>query len=80
MGDVTLSIPGNAKATIVVNISSVWETDWDEIQKNVLSDFPLKSKKNGDHDVLTLTYEVNGGGSTIVIGTAEGTVHLRKNK
>ncbi|MGE5859433.1 MAG: hypothetical protein ACM34J_02690 [Ignavibacteria bacterium] len=81
MGDVTLSIPGNAKATIVVDIGSVWETDLDEIMKNVISDFPLKSsKKNEDHDVLTLTYEINGGGSVLKIATGEGTVHLRKNR
>ncbi|HVO72763.1 MAG TPA: DUF4097 family beta strand repeat-containing protein [Ignavibacteriaceae bacterium] len=81
MGDVTLSIPGNAKATIVVNIGSSWITDMDEIMKNVFSDFPLKSsKRNGEHDMLTLTYEVNGGGSTINISTSEGSVHLKKNK
>lgn len=75
-GNVTLYLPGNAKATVVAKVRG-----WDSLDKNesdpVKSDFPATTEDKSSHSMKS-TYVINGGGSTIEIETTSGEIHIKK--
>lgn len=75
-GDVTLTLPSNAKAEVDVKVSGV-----DDESDAVLSDFPeLTVSRPGRRTggSVTATGKLGGGGARITIRATSGTVTLRK--
>lgn len=82
-GDVKLSIPATAKATIeaVIRIRD----DWGSSRRNkydIKSDFKADTydKRGGkdDYDEIRATYVLNGGGENIYLETVNGYIEIRK--
>jgi len=81
-GNITLYIPGNAKATITATVkwAEVW-SDKKDISEYILSDFkPSKedyNKKRGEYHAV---YDLNGGGTRIDLETSIGNIEIKKSK
>jgi hypothetical protein len=81
VGNITLKIPGDAKATIVATFNVlVWNGDDSDLD-NIKSDFTLKEiKRNKEKKQIEVVYELNGGGPTIELNVAMGQIQIRKLK
>ncbi len=78
-GNVILSIPSNAKATIEATIQL--RDGWGRRQEkyDIHSDFKEESKTNDeDAQEIHAVYRLNGGGDRITIETTNGNIELRK--
>jgi DUF4097 and DUF4098 domain-containing protein YvlB len=78
-GDITLYVPENAKATIVaqVRMRGWWRDESEE--SNIYSDFKADSFEKNERDrEIRATYTLNGGGDTIALETALGSIEIRK--
>lgn len=80
-GDITLLIPGSAKATIVASTSvMMWNGDESDLD-DINSEFePTNIERNKEKKSIKVTYELNGGGSEIEIKTGRGEIEIRKLK
>jgi DUF4097 and DUF4098 domain-containing protein YvlB len=79
-GDVRLSLPSNAKASIKARIRI--RGNWGERSEeySIQSDFPSKTyEKDHDGREIRATYEINGGGETIELQTVNGDITIRKS-
>jgi DUF4097 and DUF4098 domain-containing protein YvlB len=78
-GSVELEIPASAKTTIEarIHVQGFWKTASDSYQ--IDSDFPVKSTSNDEekHDIVS-TYELNGGGSKILLKATNSDITIRK--
>jgi len=81
VGNITLKIPENSKATIKASISVlVWSGDESDMD-NIKSDFtPTNIKRNKEKKQIEITYDLNGGGPTIELNVAMGQIEIRKLK
>lgn len=81
VGNITLKVPENAKATITANISVlVWSGDDSDLD-NIKSDFtPSDVKRNKEKKQIEVTYNLNGGGPSIELNVAMGQIQIRKLK
>lgn len=78
-GNIVLFLPSNAKATIdaTIRIRGRWKYRKDEYQ--IRSDFKEQQSTQDDREQeIHATYELNGGGDTIVLETSEGNIDIRK--
>ncbi|HTR82663.1 MAG TPA: hypothetical protein VMM58_13620 [Bacteroidota bacterium] len=78
-GNVMLSLPSNAKATIdaTIRIRDQWRHGEDEY--DISSDFPAETKTaDKDDGEIHAIYNLNGGGDKIVIETTNGNIEIRK--
>lgn len=80
-GDITLLVPGSAKATIVASTSvMMWSGDMSDLD-DIKSDFePTNIERNKEHKTIKVTYMLNGGGSEIEVKTGKGEIEIRKLK
>jgi DUF4097 and DUF4098 domain-containing protein YvlB len=78
-GDITLYVPENAKATIVAQVRMRgWWKDEEE-ESNIYSDFKANTFEKNERDrEIRATYILNGGGDTIALETALGSIEIRK--
>ncbi len=72
-GDITLWIPGDLAATFDVELEITRSADEDY---EILSDFPLKIKRN--RRSMTCTGDLNGGGPPIRLYTVNGYIEIKK--
>jgi hypothetical protein len=81
VGNITLKIPGDAKATIVATFNVlIWSGDDSDLD-NIESDFtPKEIKRSKEKKEIEVTYELNGGGPTIELNVAMGQIQIRKLK
>lgn len=81
VGNITLKVPENTKATIKASISVlVWSGDDSDLD-NIKSDFtPTDVKRNKEKKQIEVTYNLNGGGPTIELNVAMGQIEIRKLK
>lgn len=79
VGNITLKIPGTAKATIVATYQVLmWGGDESDLD-NIQSDFePKNIIRNRERKQIEVTYELNGGGSKIELNVAMGEIEIRK--
>jgi DUF4097 and DUF4098 domain-containing protein YvlB len=78
-GNVILSIPSNAKATIDATIELRYEWGRHRDDFDIHSDFKEESK-TGDKDEQEIhaVYQLNGGGDRITLETTNGNIDIRK--
>jgi DUF4097 and DUF4098 domain-containing protein YvlB len=77
-GDLELSLPENAKATIEarIRIRGRWDLNEDY---EILSDFQSQNyTKDQDQKEIRATYVLNGGGELITLETINGSIDIRK--
>jgi DUF4097 and DUF4098 domain-containing protein YvlB len=77
-GDLELSLPDNAKATIEarIRIRGRWDLNEDY---EIISDFPSQNyNKDQDEKEIRATYVLNGGGERISLETVNGTIQIHK--
>jgi DUF4097 and DUF4098 domain-containing protein YvlB len=77
-GDLELSLPENAKATIEarIRIRGRWDLNEDY---EILSDFRSQTyTKDQDQKEIRATYVLNGGGEVISLETINGSIEIRK--
>ena len=81
VGNITLKVPENAKATIKATFTvPVWSGDDSDLE-NIKSDFePATIDRKGVHKQIEVTYVLNGGGPTIELNVAMGQIEIRKLK
>lgn len=81
VGNITLKVPENSKATIKASISVlVWSGDNSDMD-NIKSDFtPTDVKRNKEKKQIEVTYNLNGGGPTVELNVAMGQIEIRKLK
>jgi hypothetical protein len=81
VGNITLKVPENTKATIVATFAViVWSGDDSDLD-NINSDFtPKEIKRSKEKKQIEVVYELNGGGSTIELNVAMGQIEIRKLK
>lgn len=78
-GNVILSIPSSAKATIDATIELRYEWGRHREDYDIHSDFKEESKTGGkDEEEIHAVYQVNGGGDRITIETTNGNIEIRK--
>jgi hypothetical protein len=76
-GNITLSVPPNAKLTINAEVKSVgW---WGSEESGISSDFPAANADGSKH-TNRQTFEINGGGSKIDIYSGMGSIDIKKAK
>lgn len=79
-GDITLTLPENAKATIEATIRI--RDDWGSRRKTkyeIRSDFKAESyEKDEDREEINGKYVLNGGGETITLETVNGYINIKK--
>ncbi|TSA21259.1 hypothetical protein D4R75_06300 [bacterium] len=78
-GDITLSIPEDAKATIeaTIRIQGRWNSRRDKYK--VRSDFKADSyEQDGDEGDILATYKLNGGGDLIELKTVNSDITIKK--
>ena len=81
VGNITLKIPENAKATIVATFSVLFWSGDDSDLDNIKSDFtPKEIKRSKEKKQIEVVYELNGGGPTIELNVAMGDIEIRKLK
>jgi DUF4097 and DUF4098 domain-containing protein YvlB len=77
-GDLLLSLPENAKATIQarIRIRGRWDLNEDY---DIESDFRAQNyTKDQDEKEIRAIYQLNGGGETISLETVNGSIEIRK--
>jgi len=81
VGNITLKIPDNAKATIIATFNVlVWSGDDSDLD-NIKSDFtPKEVKRSKEKKQIEVVYELNGGGPKIELNVAMGDIEIRKLK
>jgi DUF4097 and DUF4098 domain-containing protein YvlB len=81
-GDIRLTLPENAKASIEATIrlrSEGWGSSSRKSKYEVRSDFPSASyDKDGDRDEIRARYLLNGGGEIIILETTNGYIDIKK--
>jgi hypothetical protein len=79
IGDIELYIPGSVNATIIASTTVyMWSGDESDLDK-IRSDFePTNIKRNKERKTIEVTYELNGGGSTIEVSTGMGEIDIKK--
>jgi len=78
-GNVSLSLPSSASATIdaTIRIQGGWRHAQDEY--DIHSDFTAESKNvDKDDEEIHAVYKLNGGGESITIETTNGNIEIRK--
>lgn len=77
-GDIALTVPGGAGATVEarIRVRRSWE---DREDYEFISDFPADSTgENPDSRELWATYKINGGGPVISVETVNGSIMIRR--
>ncbi len=74
-GNIFLTFPSNAKATVDASVQS-YEWNVSAKKDRIYSDFPTKSE--GGKDKNSSVYSVNGGGNTIKVETNVGNIEIKK--
>ncbi len=78
-GNVVLSLPSNAKATVEATIRIRGQWRHQEEEYDIRSEFKEESKTNDkDEQEIHAVYKLNGGGDNIVIETTNGNIEIRK--
>ena len=80
-GEIALSVPENAHATIDarIRIRGHWKDNKEEYK--IYSDFPSKDYTTDDENhEIRATYVLNGGGERISLDTVNGDIHIRSLK
>lgn len=81
-GDIKLTLPSNAKASIEATIrlrEEGWGSSSRKSKYEVRSDFPAASyDKDGDRDEIRAKYLINGGGEIITLETVNGYIDIKK--
>ncbi len=82
-GNIVLSVPSNAKATIdaTIELRDGWGHRWLHGHQNydIHSDFKEESKTvDKDEEEIHAVYQLNGGGDRITIETTNGNIDVRK--
>lgn len=81
-GDIKLTLPENAKASIEATIrlrDQGWGSSSRKSKYEVRSDFPATSyDKDGDRDEIRARYLINGGGEIITLETVNGYIDIKK--
>ena len=82
-GDIRLTLPANAKATIEATIRLRDNYGWGGASKKtkyeIRSDFNSVSyDKDGDRDEIRARYMLNGGGEIITLETVNGNIDIKK--
>jgi DUF4097 and DUF4098 domain-containing protein YvlB len=81
-GDIKLTLPENAKASIEATIklrNEGWGSSSRKSKYEVRSDFPSTSyDKDGDRDEIRARYLINGGGEIITLETTNGYIDIKK--
>lgn len=78
-GDIELSLPENAKATINarVRVHGWWRDESEE--SNIYSDFKADTFEKDERErEIRATYTLNGGGEPITLETSLGSIEIRK--
>ncbi len=78
-GDIILSIPENAKASIeaVISVRGRWRENSEDY--SIESDFKSKTyEKDPDTKEIRATFLLNGGGEEIILETVNGNIMIRK--
>lgn len=79
-GDIKLSIPATAKATIEATINLRDDWGWGERSRKkykITSDFKADNYDERD-DEIHAVYKLNGGGESITLETSNGNIDIRK--
>ena len=76
-GNVVLSLPATAKATIeaTIRIRGQWQRHEEEY--DIRSDFKESTKDKHEEEIHAV-YELNGGGDTITLETTNGNIEIKK--
>jgi len=82
-GDIRLTLPENAKASIEATIrirdNDGWGSSKRKSKYEVRSDFPATTyDKDGDRDEINAKYLLNGGGEIIILETVNGYIDIKK--
>ncbi|MDP1676873.1 MAG: DUF4097 family beta strand repeat-containing protein [Bacteroidota bacterium] len=80
-GDVRLSLPENAKATIeaTIRLRDNWGSSSRKSKYEIRSDFKAESyEKDEDREEIRARYVINGGGETIILETVNGYIDIKK--
>ncbi|HAP35364.1 MAG TPA: hypothetical protein DCQ28_05265 [Bacteroidetes bacterium] len=80
-GDVRLSLPENAKATIeaTIRLRDNWGSSSRKSKYEIRSDFKAESyEKDDDREEIRGRYIINGGGETIILETVNGYIDIKK--
>jgi DUF4097 and DUF4098 domain-containing protein YvlB len=77
-GDISLTIPENAKVTITAVIRTDGRQSHRRQKYEVLTDFRVDSIKKDDDDMLVETLSLNGGGERVYLETVNANIEIRK--
>ncbi|MGA9405670.1 MAG: hypothetical protein WBW71_00930 [Bacteroidota bacterium] len=78
-GNVILSVPANAKATIDATIELRYEWGRHRDDYDIHSDFKEESKTGSkDEQEIHAVYKLNGGGDSITLETTNGNIEIKK--